>query len=295
MKLRIVNNLDCMDLFEWRNDTLTRKMSIDSNLISLDNHKKWFKDSLNNENRKLFIAEVNQYKIGMCRFDYDSKKDQAEVSINLNPKFRGKGYGKKLLLLSLENYLKKRELTIVAKIKIENIKSFNMFSSAGFNTLKKGRKIIKMELRKNLVFKPVNDNDVDILYELIKNRNYSISHEHSPDYTNHKKFVMTNPYLHWYLIHLGGKIIGTFYIKEDNSIGININNFTYSIIKETLIFIIKNFNPQKSVPSVIPKFFYINVPSKNIKLIKTLNLIGLVDIQVSFKIDEEINNILGKN
>ena len=44
-----------------------------------------------------------------------------------------------------------------------------------------------------------------------------------PDFKTHKKFIENNPYIHWYLFSLNGKFIGTFYIKDDNSIGINTN------------------------------------------------------------------------
>ena len=96
----------------------------------------------------------------------------------------------------------------------------------------------------------------------MKKRNYSISHEVLPDFKSHKKFVEKNPYLYWYILSLNGKAIGTFYIKDDNSIGINTNEPTKEIIKEILDFILDNFSPKKGIPSEIPNYFFINVSKK---------------------------------
>ena len=71
-----------------------------------------------------------------------------------------------------------------------------------------------------------------------------------PSLSDHKKFVKKNPYLYWYIFSVGDIAIGTFYIKKDNSIGININNPSILIVKKIFKFIFENFKPEKEIPSL---------------------------------------------
>ena len=43
-----------------------------------------------------------------------------------------------------------------------------------------------------------------------------------PSKENHKKFVKEAPYKHWYLIYENEELCGSFYIKRDNSVGLNL-------------------------------------------------------------------------
>ena len=141
-----------------------------------------------------------------------------------------------------------------------------------------------MELKRKLIFKKVDSNDALILYDLLKIRKHNISHEVLPDFNRHKQFVENNPYLYWYIFSLDEKAIGTFYIKDDNSIGINTNEPTKEIIKEILDFILDNFSPKKGIPSEIPNYFFINVSPNNNLLKDIVSSLGYIPLQVSYKI-----------
>ena len=141
-----------------------------------------------------------------------------------------------------------------------------------------------MELKRKLIFKKVDSNDALILYDLLKIRKHNISHEVLPDFNRHKQFVENNPYLYWYIFSLDEKAIGTFYIKGDNSIGINTNEPTEQIINEILQFILDNFSPIRGIPSEIPDYFFINVPQKNNELKDIVNSLGCIPIQISYKL-----------
>ena len=71
-------------------------MSLQSAEVSLEEHSDWFKNSLNNPNRYFFIGEIHSFKLGVLIVDYDNKLNQSKISININPEFRRKGYGKKI-------------------------------------------------------------------------------------------------------------------------------------------------------------------------------------------------------
>lgn len=78
--------------------------------------------------------------------------------------------------------------------------------------------------------------------------------------------------------------IGSFYIKKDNSIGLNLEYQNQKLIKKIILFIKKNYKPLKSIPSEIPPYFYINVSKSNLYLQKMLGKINLNAIQISYKV-----------
>ncbi|WEK53886.1 MAG: GNAT family N-acetyltransferase [Candidatus Cohnella colombiensis] len=131
--LRQATLSDSRTIWEWRNDETTRQMSFDANLVPWETHELWFERSLQNPNRKLYIFQNESTSVGLIRLDIDN--DQAEVSINLSPNLRGKGYGTRAIveMLSVAKDLGIKE--IIAKIKPENIASIQSFSSAGFTKL----------------------------------------------------------------------------------------------------------------------------------------------------------------
>ena len=118
---------------------------------------------------------------------------------------------------------------------------------------------------------------------MLKKRIYNISHNTIPEYIEHENFVKNHPYLHWYIVN-NNKPIGTFYIKSDNSIGVNIEKPSLEIVNEILQFIDYNFKPRASIPSSIPPYFYLNVASANSSLINLLKELELTQIQVSYRL-----------
>ena len=125
---------------------------------------------------------------------------------------------------------------------------------------------------------------IKILYDLLKKRNFNISHKNIPTFDEHKMFVINNPYRTWYLIKENNTFIGSFYIKIDNSVGINITNETQENIVSILEFIKKNFTPLPQEKSMVPNYFYINIPALNLNLQNILKIINTPLLQVSYKI-----------
>ena len=69
-----------------------------------------------------------------------------------------------------------------------------------------------------------------------QHRKYSISHNEMPSYVDHQKFVNSEPYKYWFLIYEDFEVIGSFYIKEDNSIGLDLQKQELSILKRIIFF-----------------------------------------------------------
>ena len=132
MQIVEVTELFIKDIFEWRNDKITREMSFSSEKIKFESHLYWFKNMMNDKNQFVYIGIQEEERVGICRFNLDQKNKIAEVSINLNPKMRGKNYGFQLLSLSRERFFEKQKIDLIAKIKETNEQSKKLFSKAGF-------------------------------------------------------------------------------------------------------------------------------------------------------------------
>ena len=132
MIIREAEIKDSIDVFYWRNDQLSCDMSINNKKISIKDHQKWYQSILKDSLRKLYIGEDSDKKIGICRFDYNELDNCSEVSINLNPKMRGKNLSYEFLINSIKKYLEKTPCKLKARIKKENKASLKIFEKCGF-------------------------------------------------------------------------------------------------------------------------------------------------------------------
>ena len=128
MKLRKATPGDSLDLWRWRNDPVTRAMSRNSEAVELAGHEAWFRRALEGSATSLFIGETEEGPVGMVRFDHGA---ETEVSINLNPAFRGRGLSHALLAAGLAEV----GGVVFAEIKDENAASRRLFEQAGFRRI----------------------------------------------------------------------------------------------------------------------------------------------------------------
>ena len=289
IKIRLANSEDRDSIFNWRIDKLSREMSFDSSVPTLEEHSNWFKEALKSKHRKLYIGEVNFNKIGICRFDFNYKELYAEVSINTNPEMRSLGLGKRFLFQCIEYYLKSNNHELLAKIKLQNKASLKIFEYAGFkeDVVRDNIIFLRKPIEK-ITFKKVDENDIEILFQLLNQRKYSISHKDSPTMSEHLKFVKSNDYLYWSIIYENKIPFGAFYIQNNNSIGLNLLKNKKSIIFETLRHIKLNFIPQEEIKSKVPPYFYLNVAYENEELKKILIELENFPIQTSFMLSKNI-------
>ena len=137
MRVRTADNKDCEDLFVWRNDEFTRRMSINSDLVDWRTHSQWFNSALADERRVVLICEETgaHKKIAVVRFDID--KQSATVSINLAPEERGRGKATSCLQGAIDFLLVNRSdvTQLVAEVREDNQASVRCFANAGFALL----------------------------------------------------------------------------------------------------------------------------------------------------------------
>lgn len=283
--IRAADKSDCKDIYAWRSDVVSRAMFFNSNIPTYKEHFQWFNSSLNNKNRKLYIGAIDTKKIGICRFDHDAKSEVVEVSININPKCRGRGYGKRLLASSISTFQKVYKGEFLAKIKPENVASLKIFKSVGFQEISvKDDVVVLVKYDKNFKFKEVGRNDTDVLFDLLNQRIHSISHIKTPTWDEHEAFVNANPYRYWAIIMEDERAIGTFYLQDNNSVGLNINEPSLYLVSQVLNNIRTNFEPRREKKSKVPPYFYVNASCGNRKLCQLLIQCEAKPIQISFKI-----------
>lgn len=125
MILRRANPADAIDVWRWRNDPVTRAMSRSQDETTRESHLAWFDAALADSRRTLLIGEVEGEPVGMVRFD---RGDRIEVSINVNPAHRSKGYGQALLVAAMATVGDE----VWAEIRDENTASQRLFERSGF-------------------------------------------------------------------------------------------------------------------------------------------------------------------
>ncbi|MAS82692.1 MAG: hypothetical protein CMF45_08385 [Legionellales bacterium] len=137
-----------------------------------------------------------------------------------------------------------------------------------------------------LEFEAVMSNDVhaDVLFDLLAQREYSISHKSMPDILIHREFVKNHPYRFWYLIKCKEKYIGTVYLTFENHISISIPVSHYEKMNDILEWTMHVHEPLSESKSIRPASFQMNVSLEDIHLAKVLDNLGHKKIQVTYAI-----------
>ena len=118
---------DMRSVFDLSNDAVVRAMSIHPEKIEWDNHIKWFHSKLADTGSPFYIMEIGGIFAGYAHLNH--RDDQWIITIHLDHKFRGKGYGGILMDHLID---RNRGKQIVSYIKKDNTASKKLFLSRGF-------------------------------------------------------------------------------------------------------------------------------------------------------------------
>ena len=150
IKVRKANNKDIYDIYNWRNDPITKKMSKNKSSINLDEHKDWFNKKKRDENTLILMCIEKHFnkKIGVVFFNLNERNKSSNISINLDPLNRNKGYGSECLSISINFFKKYFENCdkIFAEIKNDNISSIKTFEKIGFIKIKENKNMMLFKL-----------------------------------------------------------------------------------------------------------------------------------------------------
>lgn len=132
LALRVAGAQDDELVWPWRNHPATRRFSRNGAPLERGAHREWWRESLADPRRRLFIAHCGNRPVGVLRFDLDGAA--AEISIYLDPALTGLGLGPAMLRLA-QGWVRRsgqplRRLT--AEILPENRASQSAFAAAGF-------------------------------------------------------------------------------------------------------------------------------------------------------------------
>lgn len=132
INLRSAAESDCQQLFSWANDPAVRSASFHSDPVVWENHQQWFARKLCDPQSIIYIGETHASEpMGQVRFHIIEKR--ATLSVVVAPKFRGAGWGRELIALSVRILMRTHPVRAVdAFVKPGNLSSIRLFESAGF-------------------------------------------------------------------------------------------------------------------------------------------------------------------
>ena len=126
---------DMMFLFNLKNQSSVLWWSFNRNPVSIETHRIWFKEKMEDPLIDLYVVEEDGLRVGQTRFDIDIVTQNATVSIDISEMHRGKGFGRRAILESLEKFFSEHPeiKTVIAYIYAENTISQKTFAKAGFS------------------------------------------------------------------------------------------------------------------------------------------------------------------
>jgi len=112
--------------FNWQVHPSVRRYSRVTSPPSFVDHEAWFKESLLDHNRDMWIFENEGLPLGQLRVD---KGEKNEISILISPEYMGHGFGCIALDLVCQHY---RSIDLWAYVKGENEHSIKLFTKCKF-------------------------------------------------------------------------------------------------------------------------------------------------------------------
>lgn len=122
------NDIDIM--YKIANDPTVRENAFNTAPIIYENHVKWYKDSMDNAKRKMYIAEDSGTIVGQIRLDI--QKDKSVISYAIEKENRNKGYGSEVLKLIKIEAMKNNISMLEGLVKKNNIASIKAFRKNKF-------------------------------------------------------------------------------------------------------------------------------------------------------------------
>jgi RimJ/RimL family protein N-acetyltransferase len=132
LNLRPAKAADSQLLFAWANDPEARSSSFHPAPIEWRDHERWYASRLSDPNAVFYIGEVSDGRaVGLVRFQL--RGDRAVLSINIDSRARGQGWGRELVYFSTRQVFRRNNVEAIdAFVKPENRASVALFGSSGF-------------------------------------------------------------------------------------------------------------------------------------------------------------------
>lgn len=132
VRVRPVVAADADLLLEWANDPVTRAASFHPATIDQAAHRRWLAGRLASATTAFWIGEADGSPVGQVRVEL-APDGTGEVGISVAPATRGTGIGRELLAAALAETARTLPVaTFLARVRLDNERSFALFQGAGF-------------------------------------------------------------------------------------------------------------------------------------------------------------------
>lgn len=136
LNLRRTVESDCEVFWEWANDPETRTASFHGHAISWKEHAEWFRTKLCDP-KAIFYTATNKEGLPLGEVRYQMEGKRAVLSISLGSRFRGHGWGQRILTVAVDRLFEDSEIEFIdAFVKPTNEASLKLFAGAGFQRFK---------------------------------------------------------------------------------------------------------------------------------------------------------------
>ena len=134
--LRQAEPNDARNLFLWRNDPGTRRMSLQTGEITYEGHLRWFHSKLNDSDCYFYILEHDRIPSGTIRLDR-TEGGTFGLSYTIAPDKRGLGLGNTILSLAVAAASHTDGIEkLTAEVKEDNLPSIRCFEKNSFIRIK---------------------------------------------------------------------------------------------------------------------------------------------------------------
>jgi RimJ/RimL family protein N-acetyltransferase len=133
MALRKAGITDKELTFKWATNEDIRAFSFSTNVITWDEHSKWFEKRIHLKECYFYVAELEGAPVGSIRFDVENAI--ATISYLVDSGHHGVGIGRILLASGMKIFLgeAKEVNQIVGYVRKNNIPSVKIFERMGFS------------------------------------------------------------------------------------------------------------------------------------------------------------------
>ena len=130
LRVRPARIEDMLLYLQWANDPEVRRQAVNTDRITLESHREWFKTKMSTPSSHMFVMLAGSLPVGQVRFDRIGR--EAVIDYSIDASFRGRGWAKDLLALGMQRVLEKGPAIFRADVKEANRPSQAVFLRLGF-------------------------------------------------------------------------------------------------------------------------------------------------------------------
>lgn len=138
-----VNKSDLKLLLSWANEQYKEGLKINTKKkITLEEHRKWFHTTNNNEFNFFYMIHYKKNKVGQIRLE--KKRNLFEIDIFIDKSYRRNNIAAFALKFAISNVNVSYPKCFLARVKSTNIASIKFFKKLGFECRKDNKEVLEL-------------------------------------------------------------------------------------------------------------------------------------------------------